>query len=102
MKRVTGYESLTIDATAGGIPLTVAKYLDVTTSKVLADYAIATIETADIRFTIDGTSPTASVGHPLEAGRVMLLENYDELQKFRGFRSTSVSGNLKVTYFKTY
>ena len=85
------YESVTVDATVGGVLLTAATYLRATK-------AFMTLESAQIRFTKDGTAPTTSVGHLLQVGQTVYLENADEIRNFRAIRTGSSSGVLKVTY----
>ena len=63
--RPTGSEAVTVDGTAGGVPLTVAKYLTVGTSRVVSDFALIRVETAQIRYTVDATAPTSTVGFPI-------------------------------------
>jgi hypothetical protein len=60
--------------------------------------ALLTLETAEIRWWIDGTDPTATEGHPLEAGQNLTLEGYKNLSQFRAIRTGATSGVLKVTY----
>ena len=55
------YEAVTIDDTSGGITLTEATYDK-------AYHAYCTLEDGQIRFTVDGTAPTTTVGHILEVG----------------------------------
>jgi len=86
------YESVTIDNTSGGVPLSAAIYGRATS-------AFCTLETAQIRFTLDGaTAPTAAVGHILEVGQTLTLDNTYKIKNFRGFRTTSTSGALKCFY----
>ena len=84
------HESVTVDATVGGVGLTATTYLR-------ARKAFLTLETAQIRFTLDGTTVTSSVGHLMEVGQILTLENPDEIRNFRAIRTGS-SGTLKVTY----
>jgi hypothetical protein len=100
--RPTGYEAITIDTTAGGKFFTVAKYYNTTTQRVVSDYAIVVLETAQIRFTVDGTAPTALVGTPMEISQAWALESFDELKNFRAFRTGDTSGSLKVIFYKRY
>lgn len=57
-KQSVGFEQLTVDDTAGGIALTASKYKGALSATI-------TVENADIRFRIDGGSPTATLGHLL-------------------------------------
>lgn len=101
--RPTGYEAITVDDTEGGKSFTVAKYYNTTTRKIVSDYAIVVLETAQIRFTVDGTVPTTTVGTPMEISQVWAFESYDELKNFKAIRtSDTTSGSLKVIYYKRY
>jgi len=84
------YESITVADSAIG--LTAAKYLD-------AEHAEITLETAQIRFRLDGTDPTSSEGHLVEVGDVITLNSAAQIAIFRAIRTGSTSGVLKVTYF---
>lgn len=100
--RPTGYEAITVDNTVGGKALTVTKYFTAATSKVVSDYAIIVVESAPVRFTVDGTTVTSTVGTPLQVGQPWVLAAYEELQKFRVIRTGDISGSLKVIYYKRY
>lgn len=83
------YESITVTDTAVG--LTPSKY-----NNAMGQYeAFCTLETAQIRFTVDGsTTPTATVGHLLEPGQILYLKGYTEIANFRAVRTGSSSGIL--------
>jgi hypothetical protein len=100
--RPTGYEAVTVDNTVGGVYLTVAKYFTVATSKIVADFAVVKIESAQIRYTVDTTAPTTSVGMlglPMET---LVLGSFEELKNFRAIRTGDTSASIKVTYYKYY
>ncbi len=97
----TGYEAITVDGSAGGVSLTTAKYWTAATSTIVSDYAEVCLETAQIRFTSDGTTVTSSAGTLLEVGQCFALRSFDELRKFRAIRTGS-SGSLKVRYYKRH
>ena len=84
------YESITVADSAIG--LTAAKYLD-------AERAEITLETAQIRFRVDGTDPTSSEGHLVEVGDVITLNSAAQISDFSAIRTGNTSGVLKVTYF---
>ena len=84
-------ETLTINATVGGIALTPAKYGANTK-------AFITVETASIRYWIDGSTPTTIEGHLLNAGDWLELDTTDSLAKFRAIRTTDVSATIQCTY----
>ena len=100
--RPTGFEVITVDATAGGKGFTVTKYYTAASSKIISDYAIIVNETAKIRFTVDGTTVTASVGTPLQINQGWILETYEELKNFKAIRTGDTSGSLNVIFYKRY
>jgi len=88
------FESLTIDNTVGGVPLTPSIYGDAVCAKF-------SIETAAIRIRVDGGAPTSSSGHLLEVGDIVELVNAAEIANFRAIRTDSTSATIMVTYFKS-
>jgi len=100
--RPVSFEAITVDSTAGGKAFTVAKYFDVANSRVLADSCIMVNETAQIRFTVDGTTVTATVGTPLQVNQGWILDSFEELKNFRAIATGSSSGSLKVIFYKRY
>jgi hypothetical protein len=60
--------------------------------------AFCTLETAQIRFWLDGTSPTTSEGHIMEIGQYMVFSK-PEMIKFRAIRTGGTSGVLSCTYY---
>src|SRR5947209_7236950 len=54
--------------------------------------------TAEMSYTIDGTTPTSTVGILIEIGDVLQLEGNDTLNNFRAIRTTSTSGQLDCTH----
>ncbi len=61
------------------------------------DDALITVETAVVRFRIDGTAPTATVGHVLEVGDVLELRGMGEISKFQAIRRDGVDATLRVS-----
>jgi hypothetical protein len=90
-------QALTVDATAGGKALP-----SIPTD---AEFALVSLETAAIRWTDEGTAPTAAVGHllvpPSSDSVYLFLEGRARLIAWRGFRLTGTSGAVQVTYYKT-
>jgi len=90
------YETLVIPATATGF--TSSK---ITTSGGYMHKAYCTLEGSDIRYTIDGTTPsTNGTGHLLEISGNVTFSNYGDILNFRAVTTGGVSGNLKCTYWK--
>src|SRR3990167_607188 len=74
------YESISVSSTA--VILTVATY-------GARPHAFITVETAPIRFRLDGTAPTASEGHLADPGDIIHLHNHDQLEDFQAIRTSS-------------
>ena len=88
------YESITVADAA--ISLTSATYDQVGYNM----QAFITLETAQVRWRIDGTDPTSSEGHLLEAGQNLTLQDSQAVKNFRAIRTGATSGVMKVTYLK--
>ena len=87
-----GYEARTVSSTA--IPLTTN--INFVTN---ADFAVLTVETNPINFTLDATTlPTSSVGHNALAGAMIELDNPWEIDHFRMIRSGGADATVKVSY----
>lgn len=85
------FEKLTIDATAGGIALTAGTY-------GTRRYAVITIDDADIRFTVDGTTPTSTTGHLCSVDDIIELNSNEDIASFRAIRTGSASGVIQCSY----
>ena len=85
------YESISVSSTA--VILTVATY-------GARPHAFITVETAPIRFRLDGTAPTASEGHLADPGDIIHLHNHDQLEDFQAIR-TSSDAVIKCAYGNT-
>jgi len=62
--------------------------------------ALLSLETAAIRYRLDGVAPTSSVGHLLASGDVLLLESITALRGLRAIADTETEGVLSVTYLR--
>lgn len=91
---VLAYEAVTVAAAAVGFTTT---YLDHATYGHCRA-VFCTLETAQIRFRLDGTDPTSSEGHLLEAGQTLTLENPGDIKNFSAIRTGANSGTLRVSY----
>jgi len=87
------YESLTIGATA--VALTSATYAP--TGAIAVKRAIITVETASIRFRIDGTNPTATEGHRAKEDDIIILDNKDDIVNFRAISVTN-DATIRASY----
>lgn len=94
--------TLTVDNTAGGVGVASVASAAPTNSQISQSTLceMGPLEGAQIRYTIDGTAPTTSVGHLLEIGERLVLESHEEIQKFKAIRTGSTSGTLPTTLFR--
>ena len=83
------YESVTVAAAAIGF--TAGTYGTNTR-------ALITCETAQVRYRVDGTNPTAAEGHILNPSDVVTLTSLADITAFRAIRTGATSGVLKVTF----
>lgn len=83
------FESITVSGAAGGL-----------TSGTIAGMksALITVETAQVRFTLDGTTVTATAGHLLEVGDVLELDSFNSMELVSFIRTGGTSGTLRCSY----
>ena len=79
----SAYEDLTVSDTAGGFT---------TATIVRTEVALVTVETAQVRFRLDGTAPTPTVGHILGVGDVLEIDSSEALGLVRFIRTGGTSG----------
>ena len=91
-----GYEAITVNTaigfTASEIRPTTGDFAGHTCQAIFA-----TLETDSIRFTLDGTTPSSTVGHLLTNGQNLTIKNANDIAKFRAIKVTA-NASLKVTY----
>lgn len=87
--KATSAEAITIDNTSGGIGLT---------APTGARSAVIQVLTANIRFCLDGTPPTTSLGIQVGDGDWVVLNTPEEITGFKAIREGSTSGVLQVHY----
>lgn len=64
-----------------------------------ADRVIITLEsTEDIRWRMDGTAPTSSVGHLTAKGTSLIIEGHENISNFQFISTSATAGSLMVTY----
>ena len=61
--------------------------------------AVFTVETAQIRFTVDGTTPTASIGLLVQIGDIITINGQSDINAFRAIRVTSTDATIQPVYF---
>ena len=88
--RPTGYEALSV-TNAAAVGFTAAKL----TPAVMGVFC--TVETATVRFRMDGSDPTTSEGHELESGQTLTIYNRTALPNIK-FIAESTTAPVRVTY----
>jgi hypothetical protein len=81
----------TVSVGGSAIGFTVATYATANQARVF-------VESAAIRFRLDGTDPTASVGEPVEMGTVITLDSPDQIQKFKAISQFGGTASLSCHY----
>ena len=77
--------------------LTPSKYKESSTSGgALA--AFLTNAGAAIRYTYDGTTPSATVGHILADAGILVLNGQNQMSAFKAFRQASTDSEITITY----
>lgn len=61
--------------------------------------AVFTIETAQIRFTVDGTTPTTTVGFLGNINDVVTINGQHDIQAFKAIRTGSTDAVIQPIYF---
>lgn len=79
----------TIDSTAGGIGVT---------APAGSLYAEFLVETAQVRFTVNGTAPTTTVGRIANPGDTIRIAT-DDFTKFKAIRTGATSASLQGDYW---
>lgn len=94
----TDFESITVSNVSIGF--TASKILQNETGgfKRHCTKALFTVETNSIRFRLDGTAPTATVGHLMAAGDSFLVTGDTNITNLRLIRQ-SADATVMVTYF---
>lgn len=90
-----GFAALTVDSTTDGVvfPEALRRRLG-QRGKI-----VGVLETAQIRFRVDGGQPSTTVGTPLEIGQSLELVGFADVERFRAIRTGGTSGTLHCTYF---
>ena len=69
---------------------------------IRATVAVITTEDDAIRWREDGSNPTATVGHLLEAGGIKVISGHSNIVNFRAIRDTNAVANvpMSISYYK--
>jgi len=61
--------------------------------------AIFVVEAAAIRFTVDGSTPTSTVGFLVEIGDIVTINGEGDIKKFRAIRTGGTDAIIQPIYF---
>lgn len=87
------FETITVSSTAVGISDSTLN----PTYRPRRVRCLITSETAQIRWRTDGTAPTSTVGHPLDAPGKLRISGYSDLVRFQAIRTGGSDATLSVT-----
>ena len=93
------YESITVSTTAIGFTLAEIKPNTGIFKDMECHEVFCTLETASIRYCVDGTTATTDVGHLVSAGQTITIRNKESIKNFSAYRDATTDGVLKVTFF---
>lgn len=83
---ITGFEKLTVSSAAVGFA-----------STHIPGGALVAVESAAIRYRVDGTAPTSTDGVPVQAGEKFVVPN--NAAAFKAIRSGSSDATLQIVFF---
>lgn len=96
-----GFDQLTVSTTAVGF--TASDYRNKNSAGIDARAALVTVEgtagTNDIRWTCDGTPPTDTLGHILQAKEALIIRGFGNIKNFRAIRDGASDAVLNITFF---
>jgi hypothetical protein len=65
-----------------------------------AKLAVFSVETADVRYKVNGVDPTTSLGHAGTATRDYAVWGINNIRRFRVIAQTATNATLRVTYYR--
>jgi len=93
--RAYNTESITVSNTAIG-------FTDATINperRIKPIRAVFVVEAAQIRFTVDGSTPTSTVGFLAEIGDIVTINGEHDIEKFKAIRTGAVDATIQPIYF---
>ena len=63
-----------------------------------ASTAFLSLDGGDIRYTYDGTTPSATVGHILSNGGALVLTGQNQIKQFKCFKYGNDNSTISITY----
>jgi hypothetical protein len=93
-------EALTIDNTAGGVAL--ASATTDPAGQRQAVYCRGKLETAQIRYLVNGDAPSTTVGELVNIGDIIEVFGHEHIAAARFIRTGAVSGAVHFTCYSRY
>lgn len=105
---VMAYEAITVSGSSiGPTPATIRTTTATSplqgTADLIAEWAVeafVTVESNPIRYRLDGTAPTSSEGHLLNANDTLVVQGYTNIKNLKMIRQGGSDATVRVTYFK--
>lgn len=91
-------ERITVADTAVGFTATTYKPTSGDRKSLCAQIAKCVPESADIRYRVDGTNPTSSVGRRQYEDSTFYIIGTENIKRFKAIRTTATSSTLDVEY----
>lgn len=95
---VGGFETITVSSSSIGFTAATIKTFREGGTARRAVRALLTVEGDKIRFRMDGSAPTSTVGHILEVGDNFVVEGDQNIENFRMIRATT-DATVQVSYW---
>lgn len=86
--------ALTVDNTAGGVPLATSA------AKDAATFAVLTVHSQPIRYVKDAAVVTTAMGHYATDKDVIVLRDQQQIDNFRAIREGGTNATVSVSYFE--
>lgn len=90
-----GFQQLTVGATAVGFTKTI---INASGNHAAATAGACRIRTAEVSYTIDGTTATGSIGSLAEIGDIIQLSGNDVLNNFLAIRTGATSAQMDCNF----
>ncbi len=97
------FETITVDGTVKQLTATKLKPYSTQAQRDMghARLVLITVETHDVRYTLDGTDPVSgTTGHIIPAGGALSFANFQALLNYKFTREGGSSATFQVTYLR--
>jgi hypothetical protein len=94
-------QRLTVDNTAGGVQFDATKYTIAGTEKLsprMADGAVLQVRDEEIYWSIDGTTPSSTVGFESAPGDFIHLTTQQQIKAFKAIRKNATDAAIEAAF----